>query len=431
MAASILTDTGLKKAIKDYETALVVGGKLEPVNDGGGLSLVRQSSGSWIWFYRYYKPDGSGKRSRLSLGTYPTVTLGQAREALRQAKEILTGGTDPAAHRDEQKAAARLEAENSFKAVALQWWDNWRTGKEIDEHHAQSTIRRLENDVFPAIGKLTINSIHLRQLSPMLKAIEQRAPSLAEKSWVACGQVFRYACAHGIMENNPLANVKRGDLLNGTQRVENQKRVSPQEIPALLRAIDGYDGVLARLGLQLMALVFVRHSELRGARWSDFDFEKNLWTIPAKERNENGVSSYGMKRVKGNPTPHIVPLSRQALAILKQLHSINGGREHLFPSVKGDGKVMSDGTLNKALDALGYKDRHTVHGFRGMASTALHEMDFPHEHIEIQLAHLERNKVSAAYNHAKYIPQRTTMMQAWADYLDEQRGQGKIIKLHA
>ena len=178
-----------------------------------------------------------------------------------------------------------------------------------------------------------------------------------------------------------------------------------------------------------MALVFVRHSELRGARWADFDFKASLWTIPAKERNENGVSSYGMKRVKGNPTPHIVPLSRQALAILEQLHSINGGREHLFPSVKGEGKVMSDGTLNKALDALGYKDRHTVHGFRGMASTALHEMDFPHEHIEIQLAHLERNKVSAAYNHAKYIPQRTDMMQAWADYLDDQRGQGKVIKM--
>lgn len=170
MAASLLTDTGLKKAIKDYEAAILVGKKPEPINDGGGLSLAHQPSGSWIWFYHYYKPDGSGKRSRLSLGTYPTVTLGQAREALRQEKEVLTRGTDPAAHRDEQKATTRLEAENSFKSITLKWWDNWRTGKNIDHSHATATLQRLENDIFPAIGKQSINTI------PYLWGLQQCKP---------------------------------------------------------------------------------------------------------------------------------------------------------------------------------------------------------------------------------------------------------------
>lgn len=429
MSTTPLTDSGLKKKVSDNEKARLNGEKAtNNIPDGGGLTLKRLNSGKWVWQLRY---RFGGKENTLSFGEYPFTTLAQARGGRDEAKTLIKAGIDPAAARDEQKAAVQLEAINSFKAVALLWWDNWRTGKGIDENHATATLRRLENDIFPAIGKQSITTIQLKQLSPILKAIEQRAPSLAEKSWVACGQIFRYACAHGIMDNNPLANIKRGDLLMGVQRVENQKRVTPNQIPRLLRAIDAYDGVLARLALQLMALVFVRHSELRGARWADFDFEANLWTIPAKLRDANGKSGYGMKRVKGEATPHIVPLSRQALVIIEQLRFINGGREHLFPSVKGEGKVMSDGTMNKALERMGYKDIHTVHGFRGMASTALHEMNYPHEHIELQLAHMERNKVAAAYNHAKYIPQRTAMMQDWADYLDAQRGIGKVIKMKA
>jgi integrase len=164
-----------------------------------------------------------------------------------------------------------------------------------------------------------------------------------------------------------------------------------------------------------MALTFVRHGELRGAEWREFDLEARLWTIPAER----------MKM----PTPHIVPLTRQALEIIEQLHRINGHRKHLFLSTKGEDKVMSDGTLNKALNILGYKDRMTVHGFRGVASTELHEMDYKDKHIELQLAHMERNKVAGAYNYAKYLPQRKKMMQAWADRLDELRQSGQILKM--
>ncbi|MGL4767962.1 MAG: tyrosine-type recombinase/integrase [Formosimonas sp.] len=429
-----LTDTGLKKKIADCEKNLILGEKAtNRIPDGGGLGLKRLNSGNWVWHYRY---RFEGKENVLSFGHYPATTLAEARAQRDEVKRLQKEGKDPAAYRDaqraavqESKAAALVEPEDSFRAVALLWHSNWSKGKGIDAAHATATLRRLENDVFPALGMQSVQSIELKHLTPVLKAIEQRAPSLAEKAWIACGQVFRYACAHGIMSNNPCANIRRGDLLMVAPQVENQKRVNPEEIPALMRAIDSYESVLVRLALQLMALVFVRHSELIGARWCDFDFEHNLWTIPIKSRDEHGNSGYGMKKVRGAQAPHVVPLSRQALAVLEQLRAINGGRVHLFPSVKGEGKVMSMGTMNKALELMGFKGRHTVHGFKGMASTALSEMGYPREHIELQLAHMERNKVVAAYNHAKYIKQRTEMMQRWADFLDEQRGKGKVIPM--
>ena len=417
MATAPLTDSGLRKIISDAEKNHLIGESTRTsIADGRGLALKRLPSGTWAWWFRY---RFNGKSNTLSLGAYPFTTLAVARVKRDEAKGLLKLGINPSAQRDEIRAAAKREAANSFKAVALSWYENWRICKGIDEKHAKKTLQRLENDVFPAVGNQPIHSLTLRRLSPIFKSIEERAPSLAEKAWVACGQVFRYACAHGIIDRNPLADIKRGDLLHDRHIVENQKRVSPKEIPALLRDIDRYDGIQARLGLQLMSLVFVRHAELCGAEWSEFDFEAGTWTIPA----------HRMKKVRGGATPHIVPLSTQALVIIEQLRTINGGRKHLFPSTKGEGKVMSDNTMNKALHLLGYKDRQTVHGFRGLASTALHEMGFQHEHIELQLAHIERNKVSAAYNHATYLPQRTIMMQHWANFLDEQRGMGQIIKI--
>lgn len=428
MATEKLNPAKLPKDINNIERALLGDSTALPLftdatgqvnvstslSDGKGLTLIRRESGSWIWYYRYRIHN---KPSRLSLGEYPAVTLAQARQKHSEAYTLVKQGIDPAQARQESKAQAKTEAQNTFEQVARLWWDNWRIGKGITDKHATSTWRRLENDVLPKLGKRSINALTLREIAPVLKAIEERAPVLADKAWVACGQVFRHACALGIMENNPLANIRRGDLLAGKHQVVNQLRVSIKEMPDLLRAIDSYDGVVARLGLQLMALTFVRHGELRGAEWREFDLEGGLWTIPAER----------MKM----PTPHIVPLSRQALEIIEQLHRINGHRKHLFPSTKGEGKVMSDGTLNKALNILGYKNKMTVHGFRGVASTELHEMGYPHEHIELQLAHMERNKVAAAYNHAKYVPQRKKMMQAWADRLDELRGTGVVLKMRA
>lgn len=416
MATAPLTDSGLKKIISDAHKNRLLGEKIiNSIPDGGGLALMYQSSGSWIWFFRY---RFNGKPNRLSFGAYPIVTLGVAREKRNNAKDLLQQGIDPSAHREEQKLVAIAESQNTFKAVASMWWENWRKGKDITDKHAKSTWQRLENDVLPKVGSKPIQRVTIQMLSPIIKAIESRAPSLADKAWVACGQIFRYACAMGIISINPLSNIKRGDLLANKSAVVNQKRVVQKEIPALLRAIDSYGSVQARLGLQLMALVFVRHSELRGARWDEIDFENKEWVIPASR----------MKKTSA-PTDHIIPLSKQALEILEQLKDINGGREHVFPSTHGDGKVMSDGTLNKALKVLGYADKQTVHGFRGIASTMLHEQGYPHEHIELQLAHMPRNKVSSSYNHAKYRPQRAKMMQDWADFLDEQRKVEVVIPL--
>lgn len=421
MATSPLTDSGLKKKIADIEAAHLGGAFAGSIADGGGLRLKRLPNGVWAWQTRY---KFNGKENSLSHGTYPLTTLGNAREKHREAKLLLKDGVDPAVHREQAKVAAleasRVEVKNPFKDIALAWFNNWRVGKGIEEKHAKATWGRLEIDILPVVGDLPIEMVNRKVLNPMFQNIEKRAPSLAEKAWVACGQILRYACAHEIIDNNPLAQIKRSDILHDRPVVENQKCVQPNEIPQLMRDIDQYDGVLARLGLQLMALVFIRHAELRGAEWSEFDLDGKIWTIPANR----------MKKVKGGATPHIIPLSKQVLVIIEQLHQINGGRKHLFPSTKGEGKVMSDGTMNKALERMGYKDRHTVHGFRGMASTALHELGFQHEHIELQLAHIERNKVSAAYNHATYLPQRATMMQSWADFLDEQRKMGLVVKMH-
>lgn len=413
MATAPLTDSGLRKKITDIDRAHQLGEMAAgSIPDGGGLCLKRLPSGKWVWWARY---RFHSKANVLSLGVYPDVTLGQARSKHKEAKDLLDQGIDPAAHRDERRAVAKVEAINTFETLGMTWWDNWRKGNNINDKHAQRTLRILEKDVFPKIGRMPVHAITLRHVSPIILSISERSPSFAEKAFGWCGQIFRHAHALGMIDHSPLASIRLGDLLHNRPAEEHQKRVTAQQIPDLLRAIDSYHGVLARLGLQLMALVFLRHAELRGAQWDEFDFETNLWTIPAAR----------MKM----PTDHIIPLSRQALTVIEQLRAINGGRVHLFPSVKGEGKVMSDGTMNKALHALGYKDIHTVHGFRGMASTALHEMDYPHEHIELQLAHMERNKVSAAYNFASYIPQRTKMMQRWADFLDEQRNKGQIIKI--
>lgn len=413
MATIPLTDSGLKKRISEIDSAFFQG--LNPsgnIADGGGLSLQRQEGGSWLWFYRF-RIDG--RASRLSLGAYPAVTLAKARELHKAARELVNQGINPARQRAENKAAKVEENRTTFEVVARAWWENWRIGKNDD--HALKTWSRLEKDVLPLMGKTSIHTLNLRLLSGVLKDIESRAPKIADKIWVACGQIFRFACANGIIERNPMADIRRGDLLRGDVPTENMKRVSLAELPDLLRAIDTYPSMVTRLALQLMALIFVRHSELRHLEWAYIDWDAKTITIPAKRMKQTA-----------RPTPHIVPLSHQAIVILKQLQVIHGGRKHVFPSTKGEDRVMSDGTLNKALNKMGYEGRQCVHGFKGLASTVLYEADFNARHIELQSAHMERNKVVAAYNHASYLPQRTKMMQWYADYLDARRTESKVIK---
>ena len=239
----------------------------------------------------------------------------------------------------------------------------------------------------------------------MVQAISKRgALDIAKRALQTSGQVFRYAVAHGLAQRNPASDIKPSDVL-ASRKAVNYARIGTKELPELLRHIEGYAGAaVTRLAMKLMALTFVRTSELIGACWAEFDLGARRWDIPA--------SRMKMK------TPHIVPLSTQAVNLLQTLQLVSGRSALLFPGERDHEKPMSNNTILGALDRMGYKGRMTGHGFRGVASTLLHEMGFDHAHIELQLAHQERNEVSAAYNYATYLQQRTKMMQYWADYLD-------------
>ena len=243
------------------------------------------------------------------------------------------------------------------------------------------------------------------ELVKLVKVIEERGASdMAKRILQIVGMVFRYAVAHGYSKRNPAAEIRPSDILKPTFKT-NMARIDAKELPALLRAIETYDGrPLTRLAIKLMALTFVRTSELIESRWEEFDFDAMRWSIPA-----------GRMKMK---TPHIVPLSRQSVEVLDLLRTISGEKELVFPGEQNPKKSMSNMTILKALERMGYKGRMTGHGFRGLASTILHEQEYNHDHIELQLAHSPRNAVSAAYNHALYLEPRARMMQDWADFLE-------------
>jgi integrase len=274
-------------------------------------------------------------------------------------------------------------------------------------------MRRLEADVFPAIGARPVSEIQAPELVAMVKAIAARgALDIAKRALQTSGQVFRYAIAHGKASRNPATDIKPSDVLE-TRKKQNYARIDGKELPDLLRRIEGYQGAaVTRLAMKLMALTFVRTSELIEAEWKEIDLDAAEWRIPAK-------------RMKMN-TPHNVPLSSQAVEILRTLQLISGHSKLLFPGERNHDKAMSNNTILGALKRMGYQGRMTGHGFRGVASTLLHEMGFDHAHIELQLAHQERNEVSAAYNHATYLASRRKMMQAWANHLDSCKG-GAVI----
>jgi integrase len=395
-----LTDTAIKKAKP--------GAKPVKLSDGKGLYLLVSPAGSklWRWKYRFL-----GKEKVMALGAYPDVSLAQAREGLDKARKVLAGGSDPMAVRKADKAATRASAENSFEAVARIWWAHWKPARS--EQHAGQVIRRFEADVFPHIGARPVAEIQAPELVGMVKAIAGRGVNdLAKRALQTSGQVFRYAIAHGLAQRNPAADIRPSDLLASRQK-QNMARIDGKELPELMRRIDAYQGTpVTRLAIKLMALTFVRTSELIGARWEEFDLDGMRWDIPA-----------GRMKMK---TPHIVPLSTQAVNLLKTLQLITGHGPLLFPGERDHEKPMSNNTILKALERMGYKGRMTGHGFRGVASTLLHEMGFEHAHIELQLAHQERDAVSAAYNHATYLKQRAEMMQQWGDYL-ETCTSGKVL----
>ena len=379
------------------------------LSDGHGLRLLVKPSGTKLWQWKY---SILGRERIMSFGQYPAVVLASAREAHLAARQILASGTDPM----EARKVAKLESANSFYAVAQLWLSHWSAG--TTKQHSDSTRRRLEQNVFPAIGDKPVAEIEAPDVVEMARAIEARGvPDLAKRSLQTTGQIFRYAVAHGHAKHNPVAEFKPGDVLKSTRKV-NLARVDAKELPTLLRAIEVYRGSqVTRLAMKLIAMTFVRTGELIGARWSEFEFEERRWNIPADRMK--------MK------TPHIVPLATQAVETLELLKTITGNGELLFPGERDQHKPMSNNTILGALKRMGYKGRMTGHGFRGLASTILHEKGYQHEHIELQLAHAPRNAVSAAYNHALYLEPRAKMMQDWADYLEQAQRGAKVLQMQA
>lgn len=373
------------------------------LTDEKGMYLEVTAAGGKYWRLKYRY---GGKEKRLALGVYPAISLALARKAREQARETLSAGNDPGQRKRDAQQIKALGDASTFEKVARQWWEHWKGPKS--PRHADYVLRRLEADVFPALGALPVSAINAPQLLAVAKSIEARgAVDIAKRSLQTCGQILRYAVAHGLADRNPAADVRPADALKPRIKM-NYARLDAKEMPELLRKIEAYQGSpYTRLAMKLMALTFVRTGELIGARWEEFDLAKAEWRIPAK-------------RMKMR-TSHIVPLAPQTIEVLQAIQTASGHRALLFPGERDHDKPMSNNTILGALKRMGYAGRMTGHGFRGLASTVLHEQGYPHHAIELQLAHQERNAVSASYNHATYLAERRAMMNQWADYLDRVR----------
>jgi integrase len=400
-AEMALTDTEPRKArptAKPYKLA-----------DSGGLFLAVMPAGGKLWRWKYHF---EGREKLMALGSYPEVSLAEVRSRHAEGRRLLAAGVDPMARRMAAKTASREQSGTTFEAIAAQWMEHWKEDKSL--RHVDSTRRRLDANILPTLGALQIGDIQAPDVVAMVRAVEARgARDVAKRALETTGQIFRYAVAHGHTTRNPAAEIKPRDVLKATVK-ENYARVDAKDLPALLKQIEVYPGThVTRLALKLMALTFVRTGELIGAHWSEIDFEEKRWNIPAE-------------RMKMR-TPHIVPLSEQSIDVLRTLHTLTGSGALLFPGDRNAKKPMSNNTILKGLERMGYKGRMTGHGFRGVASTILHEQGFDHQHIELQLAHAPRNVVSAAYNHALYLKPRAAMMQKWADYLENMQRGGKVL----
>jgi integrase len=396
-----LTDTEIRKSKP--------GTKAYRLADTKGLFLFVTPTGGKLWRYKYRH---GGLQKLMAIGKYPDVPLALARERHAEARRQLAIGIDPMEQRKAAKTAEKATAENSFRTIAGLWFEHWRAEKSAQ--HVDATRRRMDANILPLLGARPITEIEAPELVTMVKTIEGRgAADLAKRAMQNVGQIFRYAIAHGYAKRNPASEIRPADVLRPTHKT-NLARIDAKDLPALLRSMEVYQGThVTRLAMKLMALTFVRTSELIGAKWAEFDMDAARWNIPPA-------------RMKMRD-PHIVPLASQTIEVLEMLRLLTGSSEWLFPGDRSNKKPMSNNTILGALKRMGYKGRMTGHGFRGLASTILHEQGYAHEHIELQLAHAPRNAVSAAYNHALYLDPRAKMMQEWANFLERTQRGGKLL----
>ena len=396
----MLTDTAIRRATpseRDYKMA-----------DAKGLFLLVTKAGGklWRWKYRF-----EGQEKKMSFGQYPEVTLAEVRALHAAGRRLLSSGVDPMDQRRAEKAASESPDASSFRTIGGLWLDHWKIGKSAQ--HVRATTNRLESNVYPIIGADPITKIEAPKIVTMVKTIEERgAGDLAKRAMQTTGQIFRYAIAHNHAKRNPVADIKPADVLKPTITI-NLARIDARDFPALLKGIEVYRGkVLTRLAIKLMILTFPRTSELIGGRWPEIDKKAKRWNIPPERMKKK--------------TPHIIPLSTQALEVLDLLETVTGDGELMFPGDQNPAETMSNNTILFALYRMGYKGDMTGHGFRGLAATILNENGFDEQHVDSQLAHMKRNKVTAAYNHAKYLKQRTVMMQWWGDYVESTLRGGKL-----
>jgi integrase len=393
------------------------------LRDGRGLVLLIKPNGSRLWRLRY---EFDGVEKGLSLGIYPEVSLKMARERRDEARKLIADDIDPSA----QRKAEKIATGETLELITREWLASLtrqpetlknakrrrRRNGPMDAKTVARMTKRFETFVFPALGSRPIRRIIAPELLTVLRRIEARGThETAHRVRAACSRVFRYAVATGRAERDVAA-----DLIGALVPVESRNFAAitdPAEVAGLLRAIDGYQGELVtQFALKLSPLVFVRPGELRKAEWSQVDFAAALWRIP-------------WSRMKMGEQ-HLVPLSRQAVALLEDLKSVTGNGRFLFPSLRSADRPISDNTVNAGLRRLGYSsDEMTGHGFRTMASTLLNELGWNPDAIERQLAHDERDESRASYNHAQYLDERRRMMQAWSDYLETLRSRGTAAPL--
>lgn len=376
--------------------------------DAGGLFLLVTPSGGKLWKikYRYQR-----KEREHAIGAYPIIGLTEARETRDSVKKLLSADIDPAQHKRLSKQQKAEANENTFEAVARRWLS---VKKTTGITTIQRSLRRLEHHAFPRLGFRPIGEIKTVELANCLEAIERKG--VIETAHIVkqlIQQTFRYAVRRGIIEHNPAGDLR--DII-GHVPVKNRACIPPAELPALLRDMEVYTGdKLTKWAMRLLALTFVRTSELIEARWDEIDWNREEWRIPAE-------------RMKMRH-PHIVPLATQTLAILRELHELTGKHGLIFFSPANKTKHISNNAVLSALKRMGYAGRMTGHGFRALASTILNEQRKYHpDIIERQLAHAERNEVRAAYNRADYLLERKKMLQEWADFLDQAlKDHGKVV----
>ncbi|MEI7150991.1 tyrosine-type recombinase/integrase [Pectobacterium carotovorum] len=368
------------------------------LTDGAGLYLLIKPNGAKYWRLKYRV---AGKEKKLSIGVYPDISLAEARLKREEARKIVASGGDPSEQKQVERQAKKINIDNTFKAIALEWHEykrpNWSKG------YAEDLMEAFENDIFPDIGKRPVAEVKPLEMLTTLRKLEKRGVlDKLRKIRQACNQVFRYAIVTGRAENNPASELASA---LPPPKATHYPHLLPDELPDFLRALSTYSGSkVTQLATRILMLTGVRTIELRQAEWKEFDFEKQLWEVP-KERMK-------MRR------PHLVPLSNQVIEALQQLYAVTGRYNLVFPGRNDITKPMSEASINQVLKRIGYHGKATGHGFRHTMSTILHEQGYNTAWIELQLAHVDKNTIRGTYNHAQYLEQRRGMLQWYGNFVD-------------